>query len=104
MIPQNVKPEKPDDIIHRAIGLYRLKEFPYDFEFSSDVDVRVEFEDDDGEYITDVEYHKGLGMVSVRHGYIAEMEKSGASITWVQEHAIKKSVKITVCWHIYSET
>ncbi len=28
MIPEYLKPENPDDIAHRAIGLYRLKEFP----------------------------------------------------------------------------
>ena len=101
MIPEYLKPEKPEDIIHRAIGLYRLKEFPYDFEFSSDVDINVEYKDDDDEYMTYVEYHTPVGMVWVRHGYTAEMRKSGASITWVKNSAIKKPEDYRVLAHIF---
>ena len=101
MIPEYLKPEKPEDIIHRAIGLYRLKEFPYDFEFSSDVDINVEYKDNDDEYMTYVEYHTPVGMVWVRHGYTAEMRKSGASITWVKNSAIKKPEDYRVLAHIF---
>ncbi len=101
MIPEYLKPKRPEDIIHRAIGLYRLKEFPYDFEFSSDVDIRVEYEDDIDEQITHVEYHTPVGMVSVRHGTTAEMKKSGASITWVKETAIKKPEDYRVLAYIF---
>jgi len=89
MIPEYLKPEKPEDIAHRAIGLYRLKEFPYDFEFSSDVEIRITYEDDGDEQMTRVEYHTPVGMVSVRHGTTREMKLSGASVTWVKEPAIK---------------
>ena len=101
MIPEYLKPERPEDIVHRAIGLYRLKEFPYDFEFSSDVDIKVEYEDDMDEQITHVEYHTPVGMVSVRHGTTSEMKKSGASITWVKETAIKKLEDYRVLAHIF---
>ncbi|MBN2034812.1 MAG: corrinoid protein [Deltaproteobacteria bacterium] len=89
MIPEYLKPERAEDNIHRAIGLYRLKEFPYDFEFSSDVEINIKQKEGGGEYMTHVEYHTPQGMVSVSHGYTKEMKKSGASITWVQEPAIK---------------
>jgi len=101
MIPEYLKPENPEDIVHRAIGLYRLKEFPYDFEFSSDVDINVEYEEDGDEYMTYVEYHTPMGMVWVRHGYTAEMRKSGASITWVKNSAIKKPEDYRVLAHIF---
>jgi corrinoid protein of di/trimethylamine methyltransferase len=101
MIPEYLKPERPEDIIHRAVGLYRLKEFPYDFEFSSDVDIHVEYEDDGDESMTHVEYHTPVGMVSVRHGTTAEMRKSGASITWVKEAAIKNTDDYRVLAHIF---
>ena len=101
MIPEYLKPEKPEDIIHRAIGLYRLKEFPYDFEFSPDVDINVEYKDDGDEYMTHVEYHTPVGMVWVRHGYTAEMRESGASITWVKNSAIKKPEDYKVLAHIF---
>ena len=101
MIPEYLKPEKRDDIAHRAIGLYRLKEFPYDFVFSSDVDIRVEYEDDGDEQMTHVEYHTPVGMVSVRHGTTREMKQSGASITWVKEPAIKGPEDYRVLAHIF---
>jgi corrinoid protein of di/trimethylamine methyltransferase len=101
VVPEYLKPEKPEDIFHRAIGLYRLKEFPYDFEFSSDVDIKVAQEDDGDESMTHVEYRTQVGMVSVRHGTNAEMRKSGASITWVKETAIKKPQDYRVLAHIF---
>lgn len=101
MIPEYLKPENPEHIDHRAVGLYRLKEFPYDFEFSSDVDIRVEYEDDGEEQMTHVEYHTPVGMVSVRHGTTKEMKQSGASITWVKEPAIKGPEDYRVLAHIF---
>jgi len=101
MIPEYLKPENPNDIAHRAIGLYRLKEFPYDFEFSSDVEIRIEYEDDGDEQMTYVEYHTPVGMVSVRHGTTKEMKKSGASITWVKEPAIKGVEDYRILAHIF---
>ncbi len=88
VIPEYLKPDKPEDIVHRAIGLYRLKEFPYDFEFSSEIETEVDYESSDAESMTHVVYHTAVGTISVRHGITAEMKKSGASITWVKEHAI----------------
>jgi len=101
VVPEYLKPDKPDDIVHRAIGLYRLKEFPYDFEFSSDVDIKVEYENAGGESMTHVEYHTPVGMVSVRHGITEEMKKSGASITWVKETAIKSPDDYRTLAHIF---
>ena len=101
IIPEYLKPEKPEDIYHRGIGLYDLKEFPYTFEFSSDVDIRVNIEEDDDEVMTHVEYHTPVGMVSVRHGLTQEMKKSGASISWVKEHAIKGAADYKVLAHLF---
>ncbi len=101
MIPEYLKPESPDDIAHRAVGLYRLKEFPYDFDFPTDVEIRIEYEDDGDEQMTHVEYHTPVGMVSVRHGTTKEMKKSGASITWVKEPAIKGPEDYRVLAHIF---
>ena len=101
VVPEYLKPEQPEHIIHRAIGLYRLKEFPYDFEFSSDVEINVRHENDDDESMTYVKYHTPVGMVSVRHGTTAEMKKSGASITWVKDTAIKRPEDYRVLAHIF---
>lgn len=89
VIPEYLKPAQPEDIYHRGIGLYNLKEFAYTFEFPSDVDIEVNIEEDQDEVMTHVVYHTPVGDVSVRHGLTSEMKKSGASISWVKEHAIK---------------
>jgi methylmalonyl-CoA mutase cobalamin-binding domain/chain len=101
VVPEYLKPENPEDIVHRAIGLYRLKEYPYDFEFSGDVDIEVAYEDSDDESMTRVSYHTPVGTISVRHGITEEMKKSGASITWVKEHAIKTKADYHTLAHVF---
>jgi methanogenic corrinoid protein MtbC1 len=101
VVPEYLKPEKPEDIVHRAMGLYLLKEYPYDFEFAADVEINVNYEIDDDEHMTHVEYHTPVGVISVRHGYTAEMKKSGASITWVKDHAIKGKEDYRTLAHIF---
>lgn len=101
MVPEYMKPEKKEDTIHRGIGLYRLKEFVYDFEFSSDVDIEVNYEHEGEEHMTHVVYHTPKGSIHVRHGYTDEMKRSGASITWVKEHAISKPEDYKVLAHIF---
>jgi uroporphyrinogen-III decarboxylase len=101
VIPEYLKPEKPEDIVHRAIGLYRLKEYPYDFEFSGNVEIEVAYEDSADESMTRVSYHTPVGMITVRHGITAEMKKSGASITWVKEHAIKTKDDYHTLAHVF---
>ena len=102
VVPEYLKPEKPEDIVHRAIGLYRLKEYPYDFEFAGNVEIDVAYEDSDDESMTRVSYHTPVGTVCVTHGITAEMKKSGASITWVKEHAIKSRDDYHVLAYIFS--
>jgi methylmalonyl-CoA mutase cobalamin-binding domain/chain len=101
VVPEFLKPEKPEDIVHRAIGLYRLKEYPFDFEFSADIDIEVAYEDSVDESMTRVSYHTPVGTISVTHGITTEMKKSGASITWVKEHAIKTSDDYQVLAYIF---
>ena len=101
VVPEYLKPEKPEDIYHRGIGLYDLKEFPYTFEFSSDVNIQVEIEEDEDEVMTHVVYNTPVGTVSVRHGLTSEMKKSGASISWVKEHVIKGPEDYKVLAYIF---
>ena len=102
VIPEYLKPDRPEDIIHRAIGLYRLKEFPYDFEFSSEIEIEVDYKESDDESMTHVTYHTAVGTISVTHGITAEMQKSGASITWVKEHAVKSKDDYHTLAHLFA--
>ncbi len=100
-VPEYSRAEKPEYLHHRGIGLFDLKEFPYSFAFSDDVDIRVEVETTDREEMTHVEYRTPVGMVSVRHGQTVEMRRAGASISWVKEHAIKGPEDYKVLAHIF---
>ena len=102
VVPEFLKPDRPEDIIHRAIGLYRLKEFPYDFEFSSEIEIEVDYQESDDESMTHVTYHTAVGTISVTHGVTAEMKKSGASISWVKEHAVKTKEDYHTLAHLFS--
>jgi methanogenic corrinoid protein MtbC1 len=102
VVPEFLKPDKPEDIVHRAIGLYRLKEYPYDFEFSSEIEVEVNYEESDDESMTHVTYHTAVGSISVTHGVTAEMKKSGASISWVKEHAVKTKEDYHTLTHLFA--
>ncbi len=101
MVPEYSRPEKPEDSTHRGIGLYNLKEYPCTFEFSSDIDVHVVQDNRNGDEMMHVEYRTPVGAVSVVHGFTAEMKKSGASISWVKEHAIKGPEDYKVLTHIF---
>ncbi len=85
VIPELLKVETPEENLHRGLGLYSLKENGYWVNFSSNVEIRVHQEGDTKR----VEYHTPIGMVSVTEVITAEMRSAGASITWLEERAIK---------------
>ena len=76
----------PDAMAHRAIGAYCLKEQVFRFTFSQKIDIRIK-RDNERTY---VEYHTPIGTVSTTIIYTEEMKKSGVSISWIEEHIIKK--------------
>jgi len=85
VIPELLKVETPEENLHRGLGLYSLKENGYWVTFSSNVDIRVKQEAD----AKRIEYHTPSGMVSVTEIITEEMRQAGASITWLEERAIK---------------
>ena len=87
----------PEDILHRAIGLYRFQQSAYRWEFSSDVEVKVSAAA--GQQV--VEYHTPLGMVRTVGGLTEEMKRRGASLGWTQEHIIQKPSDYRVVGHIF---
>ena len=97
IVPEYLKVRKPEHSLHRAIGIYSLKELVFRCKFSSDVEIKVNREGD----VTHVEYHTPVGMVSTATIYTEEMRKAGASITWVKEHVIKKPEDYRVVGYIF---
>ena len=97
VIPELLKVDSPDENLHRGLGLYSLKENGYWIEFSSNVDIRVHQEGDTKR----VEYHTPIGMVSVMEIITEEMKSAGASITWLEERAIKRVEDYRILKYIF---
>ena len=97
IVPEFLKIRKPEDNLHRALGIYSLKELVFNYKFSSDIEIKVKSE---GDY-THVEYHTPVGMVNTTTVYTDEMRKAGASLIWIEEHIIKKPEDYRVVGYIF---
>lgn len=97
IVPEFLKPDSLDDIVHRGIGLVHLKEYTYSYSFSADVEIQAEGDIDNLRVV----YRTPVGEISVTHGYTKEMKDSGVSAPWIQEHAIKGPDDYRVLAHIF---
>ena len=97
MVPEYLKLRRPEDSIHRGIGIFSLKELVFKCKLHSDIEIKVRREGGS----TRVEYHTPVGRVSTKTVYTDEMRKAGASITWVDEHAIKGPEDYRVVGYIF---
>lgn len=96
IIPEYLKTRTPDDTIDRGLGIFRLRSFGYRAELTG-VERVLRTEGDS----TVVEYHTPVGSVSCKLTFTDEMRRSGASITWVAEHVIKRPEDYRVVGHIF---
>jgi corrinoid protein of di/trimethylamine methyltransferase len=97
VVPEFLDIRKPEDNIHRGLGIYALKEIVFDYRFSPNVEIKVRRE---GDY-THVEYHTPIGMVSTTTAYTDEMRKAGASLTWIDEHILKGPQDYKVAGYLF---
>jgi corrinoid protein of di/trimethylamine methyltransferase len=97
VIPELLKVKSPEENVHRGLGVYSLKENGYRIRLSANVEVKVR-QDGDLKY---VEYHTPVGMVNVVETVTEEMKRAGASITWLQQRAIKKVEDYRVLSYIF---
>jgi methylmalonyl-CoA mutase cobalamin-binding domain/chain len=85
-VPDFANQPEPDAMLHRALGIFSLREQVLRVVFSPKVEIRVIREAER----TTVEYHTPRGVVRTASVYSEEMKKAGISIPWIAEHAIKK--------------
>ena len=90
VIPELLEVVDPQENVTRGIGLYSLKENGYKINFSPNVTIEVQKTRRGDEEATRVEYHTPKGVVSTKEVINEEMRNAGVSITWVQEHGIKR--------------
>ena len=81
-----LSPRGPEGILHRAIGLYSVRQTVFRFRFSSDIDIQVRREGD----ATCVDYHTPLGEVSTKTIFTDDLKRAGSTIPFVKEHIIKR--------------
>jgi hypothetical protein len=96
IVPEFLKIRTADDSIDRGLGIFRLPGFAYRAELTN---VERVVREEDG--ATVVEYHTAAGSVSCKMTLTEEMLDSGASISWIDEHVIKRPEDYRVVGHIF---
>ncbi|MCE5249523.1 hypothetical protein LLG96_04805 [bacterium] len=84
VVPDYIRPGDPSQMADRGIGIYHLPQVPYHVELRS-----VERKIESDEYTTTVSYRTPKGTVRVSFERTEEMRASGATISWITEHACK---------------
>ena len=97
VIPEFLTAQKPEDNLHRVLGIYDLKEYPFRHKLPKEVEVEVKKEG----YITRVIYHTPVGTASGETLYDEEMRKAGISITWINKHIITRPEDYAVVGYIF---
>jgi len=87
----------PEDILHRALGLYNFKQSAYTSRFSPEVEICVE--DREGGQVID--YHTPVGSIRTVGGLTEAMQRAGASLGWTQEHAVTGPADYKVVGYIF---
>ena len=101
VIPELLEVVDPQENVTRGIGLYSLKENGYRINFSANVRLEITKTRQGDEEATRVEYHTPKGVVSTKEVINEEMRKAGVSITWVQEHGIKRPEDYEIWAYIF---
>ncbi|MGE5258543.1 MAG: cobalamin-dependent protein [Hyphomicrobiales bacterium] len=101
VIPELLEVVDPQENLTRGIGLYSLKENGYKINFSPNVKLEVTRDRRGDEQATRVEYHTPKGVVSTKEVINEEMRQAGVSITWVQEHAVKRPADYDIWAYIF---
>jgi corrinoid protein of di/trimethylamine methyltransferase len=101
VIPELLEVVDPLENVTRGIGLYSLKENGYKINFSPNVHLEIAKTCQADEEATRVEYHTPKGVVSTKEVINAEMRNAGVSITWVQEHAVKRPEDYEIWAYIF---
>jgi methylmalonyl-CoA mutase cobalamin-binding domain/chain len=97
VVPDYTSTRNPQDTLHRAIGIFSLKETPFRYEFSSNIGIKVKSQN----RRTRVEYDTPIGKLSTVTVFTEEMRKAGASISWIEEHALKRSEDCQVLGYLF---
>jgi corrinoid protein of di/trimethylamine methyltransferase len=85
VVADHLHQPNPDAMLHRALGVHFMKEYVAHFTFSDQVKIAIKREGDR----TRVRYTTSKGSITTSTVYSQEMRRSGTSVPWIEEHAVK---------------
>ena len=97
VVADHLNQPHPDAMLHRALGVHFMREYVAHFTFTDRVKIDVERAGDQ----TRVRYTTARGSITTRTVYSREMRRSGTSIPWIAEHAVKSPEDLRVLAHLF---
>jgi corrinoid protein of di/trimethylamine methyltransferase len=85
VVADHLRQPNPDAMLHRALGVHFMKEYVAQFTFSDQVKIEIKRAGDR----TRIRYTTSKGSITTRTVYSQEMWRSGTSVPWIEEHAVK---------------
>ena len=92
VVADHLRQPNPDAMLHRALGVHFMKEYVAHFTFSDRVKIEIVREGDR----TRIRYTTAKGSITTSTVYSQEMRRSGTSVPWIEEHAVKTPVDLKV--------
>ena len=96
VIPNFKDLRRPEDEVHRALGMRNLWSLPYRTQLEN-VEFQAEYHGDE----TIVTYRTPVGTIRTRVLYTDDMRRAGITISHIAEHAIKQVDDYRVVAHIF---
>lgn len=97
VVADHLNQPDPDAMLHRALGVHFMKEYVAHFTFTDRVKIDVRREGDR----THVRYNTARGVITTCTVYSQEMRRSGISVPWIEEHAVKSTDDLKVLSHLF---
>ena len=97
VVADHLRQPNPDAMLHRALGVHFMREYVAQFVFSDRVRIEVARE---GER-TRIVYATDRGSIRTSTVYSEQMRRSGTSVPWIEEHAVKSPDDLKVLAHIF---
>jgi len=97
VVADHLRQPRADAMLHRALGVHFLKEYVAHFIFTERVKIDVLREGDR----TRIRYTTAKGSINTSTVYSQEMRRSGTSVPWIEEHAVKTPEDINVLASVF---
>jgi methanogenic corrinoid protein MtbC1 len=97
VVADHLRQPNPDAMLHRALGVHFMREYVAQFAFSDRIRIEVARE---GER-TRIVYATDRGSIRTSTVYSEQMRRSGTSVPWIEEHAVKRPDDLKVLARIF---